>query len=44
MQAAADVLKFGVAPDVISSYDHLEFSGVVPRTFVGALVRMASGS
>eukprot|EP00445_Apocalathium_hangoei_P083033 CAMPEP_0204195838 /NCGR_PEP_ID=MMETSP0361-20130328/63384_1 /ASSEMBLY_ACC=CAM_ASM_000343 /TAXON_ID=268821 /ORGANISM="Scrippsiella Hangoei, Strain SHTV-5" /LENGTH=83 /DNA_ID=CAMNT_0051157481 /DNA_START=102 /DNA_END=349 /DNA_ORIENTATION=- len=41
IQAAHDVLRFG--PD-LGSYDHLQFPGVVPRTFLGALVAAAIAS
>lgn len=35
MQAISDLHAFNVD---IASYDHLEFPGVVPRTFVGAII------
>jgi alpha-1,6-mannosyltransferase len=35
MQAIYDILHFG---SNIQSYDHLQFPGVVPRTFIGALI------
>jgi len=35
MQALFDMLHFGVQ---LSNYDHLEFPGVVPRSFLGSLV------
>jgi alpha-1,6-mannosyltransferase len=35
MQAMFDLLKFGSS---LQYYDHLEFPGVVPRTFIGSLV------
>lgn len=42
IQAIHDILTFGLPwrktlPDPIHQYDHLEFSGSVPRTFVGPL-------
>jgi len=36
MQATFDLLHFG--PGDLSKFDHLEFPGVVPRTFIGSLV------
>lgn len=38
LHAIHDILTFGVQPSSLEQYDHLEFPGVVPRTFVGALV------
>ena len=43
LQAVHDILTFGLPwrkhlPDPIHLYDHVEFSGSVPRTFVGPLV------
>lgn len=35
IQAIYDILNFGVN---IDAYDHLQFPGVVPRTFIGALL------
>ena len=35
MQATHDILQFGTK---LSYYDHLEFPGVVPRTFIGSLL------
>ena len=35
MQAMFDILNFG---SNLGKYDHLEFPGVVPRTFIGALI------
>ncbi|KAI7830234.1 Alg9-like mannosyltransferase family-domain-containing protein [Gamsiella multidivaricata] len=43
LQAAHDILSFGVSSENIKQYDHLEFPGVVPRTFVGPLL-LAAGS
>ncbi|KAI9802184.1 MAG: hypothetical protein M1825_002904 [Sarcosagium campestre] len=48
LQAAHDILAYGI-PDrdiddhLRAEYDHMTFPGVVPRTFVGALV-LATGS
>lgn len=36
IQAIHDILKYGIWD--ISKYDHLQFPGVVPRTFIGALL------
>jgi len=43
MQAAHDVLTYGVPTQNIelrfkAQYDHMEFPGAVPRTFIGALM------
>lgn len=40
VQAVHDILYLGVRPATLggTEYDHMEFPGVVPRTFVGALV------
>ncbi|KAF9193324.1 dolichyl-P-Man:Man(7)GlcNAc(2)-PP-dolichol alpha-1,6-mannosyltransferase [Haplosporangium sp. Z 767] len=43
LQATHDILNFGVSRESIQKYDHLEFPGVVPRTFVGPLL-LAIGS
>jgi alpha-1,6-mannosyltransferase len=42
LQATHDILTFGLPwikgrPDPIQRYDHIEFPGSVPRTFVGPL-------
>jgi len=38
VQAVHDILKFGLSKEALTHYDHKEFPGVVPRTFIGALV------
>ena len=39
IQAIHDILKFGIFPlETIDYYDHKQFPGVVPRTFLGSLV------
>ncbi|KAF8930731.1 dolichyl-P-Man:Man(7)GlcNAc(2)-PP-dolichol alpha-1,6-mannosyltransferase, partial [Haplosporangium gracile] len=43
LQATHDILNFGVTSKSVQQYDHLEFPGVVPRTFVGPLL-LAAGS
>ncbi|GAA5941191.1 dolichyl-P-Man:Man(7)GlcNAc(2)-PP-dolichol alpha-1,6-mannosyltransferase [Sporobolomyces koalae] len=43
LHAARDLLLHGVSRDTIAQYDHVEFPGAVPRTFVGpALLAGAS--
>ena len=37
MQAGYDLLHYNIWSD-LNAFDHLEFSGVVPRTFVGSIV------
>ncbi|KAK5823238.1 Alg9-like mannosyltransferase family-domain-containing protein [Linnemannia elongata] len=43
LQATHDILNFGITSKGVQQYDHLEFPGVVPRTFVGPLL-LAAGS
>ncbi|KAG0047964.1 dolichyl-P-Man:Man(7)GlcNAc(2)-PP-dolichol alpha-1,6-mannosyltransferase [Gryganskiella cystojenkinii] len=43
LQATHDILTLGVSRESVAKYDHLEFPGVVPRTFVGPLL-LAIGS
>ncbi|KAI9737127.1 MAG: dolichyl-P-Man:Man(7)GlcNAc(2)-PP-dolichol alpha-1,6-mannosyltransferase [Cirrosporium novae-zelandiae] len=44
IQATHDIISYGIPPEhnptefLKANYDHFEFPGVVPRTFVGALV------
>lgn len=38
LQAIHDIINFGVYPDALSWYDHVEFPGAVPRTFIGATI------
>jgi alpha-1,6-mannosyltransferase len=40
MQAIHDIINYGIFPrsTIIENYDHVQFPGVVPRTFIGSLV------
>ncbi|KAF9437363.1 dolichyl-P-Man:Man(7)GlcNAc(2)-PP-dolichol alpha-1,6-mannosyltransferase [Entomortierella beljakovae] len=38
LQATHDILTFGVSGEGVKKFDHLEFPGAVPRTFVGPLL------
>ncbi|KAF2074382.1 hypothetical protein CYY_004316 [Polysphondylium violaceum] len=38
VQAMHDMCYIGVDRDALNKYDHLEFPGVIPRTFIGSLV------
>lgn len=39
IQAVHDILNYGVYPEeVLENYDHTQFPGVVPRTFVGSVL------
>jgi alpha-1,6-mannosyltransferase len=38
VQAVHDILYLGVGRDSLGGYDHVEFPGVVPRTYIGSLV------
>ncbi|CAB4414401.1 unnamed protein product [Rhizophagus irregularis] len=38
LQATHDILEYGISLESLKKYDHFEFPGVVPRTFVGPLV------
>lgn len=37
LQAIHDILHYGLSPSSLDKYDHVVFTGPVPRTFVGAL-------
>lgn len=39
LQAIHDILNYGITPQekILNNYDHIEFPGVVPRTFIGSL-------
>lgn len=36
-QASHDLLLYGITPSGLVHYDHYQFPGVVPRTFIGAM-------
>ncbi|CAJ0897142.1 4900_t:CDS:2, partial [Entrophospora sp. SA101] len=38
IQAIHDILEYGVDIEGLENYDHFEFPGVVPRTFIGSLI------
>ncbi|KXS19794.1 glycosyltransferase family 22 protein [Gonapodya prolifera JEL478] len=42
IQAIHDLLIHGAAPSGLSHFDHLEFPGAVPRTFIGAVALAAA--
>lgn len=39
IQAIHDILNYGIYPQsvILDNYDHIDFPGVVPRTFIGSL-------
>lgn len=39
IQAIHDILNYGIFPSstIVDNYDHVQFPGVVPRTFIGSL-------
>lgn len=38
VQAIHDIVRFGISREAVLKYDHQLFPGVVPRTFIGALI------
>ncbi|CAG8448150.1 12825_t:CDS:10 [Acaulospora colombiana] len=38
LQATHDIIEYGISPTSLEQFDHFEFPGVVPRTFVGPLL------
>ncbi|CAG8475097.1 8079_t:CDS:2 [Diversispora eburnea] len=38
LQAIHDLMEYGISQDSLKKFDHFEFPGVVPRTFVGPLL------
>lgn len=38
VQAIHDIVTFGIRRDSLAKYDHFQYPGVVPRTFIGALL------
>lgn len=41
LQAVHDILTYGVFPTALGHYDHVQFPGAVPRSFVGPLLLAA---
>ena len=41
IQAIHDILNYGILPENLQSFDHKQFPGVVPRTFIGSLILSA---
>lgn len=38
VQAIHDIVRYGISREALERYDHRTFPGVVPRTFIGALL------
>ena len=44
VQACHDAMLLGASPSALGGWDHVQFPGAVPRTFVGALLSSAIGA
>ncbi|KZS92539.1 hypothetical protein SISNIDRAFT_455762 [Sistotremastrum niveocremeum HHB9708] len=38
LHAIHDIIFYGVSPEALQHYDHVEFPGAVPRSFIGSLL------